>query len=415
MARMGYGRKRKTNLKWLTPAVTIVAALAAGWWYFSGRPATPRTSEAATSATPPPAIAAETSTPRPAPTESGRRTAPPPTPTRQVTSRDEPLTPRTNAQTTPTPAIAAAPPEPNPPGATTGAAPRPNTNPIPSLLRNGLVSAQPQNATTARQPETQSPASKTALTPAPGAPKTDSSRKVAAGKLVEARHDLNAALARGLPESEAARVRLELAQLADQTIFCKERQADDPLVTTYKIQNGDYLSKVARKYDVPHEFLMDINGIQSDRRIRAGQSIKVVQGPFHARISKSQFRLDVYLQDLYVRSYPVGLGRADGTPLGTWRVEERLPNPTYFPPESATDRRVIGPDDPSNPLGDYWIGLKGVDGDARGQEGFGIHGTIDPASIGRAASLGCVRMRNEDVAYVFNLLQPGKSTVTIVP
>ena len=44
---------------------------------------------------------------------------------------------------------------------------------------------------------------------------------------------------------------------------------------------------------------------------------------------------------------------------------------------------------------------------------MGIHGTIDPNSIGKQESLGCIRMRNEDVAIVFEMLVDSKSTVTV--
>ena len=133
------------------------------------------------------------------------------------------------------------------------------------------------------------------------------------------------------------------------------------------------------------------------------------------KIYKSKFRMDVYLQDLYIRSFRVALGSENGTPEGVWRVKNRLENPTYYPPASATDKRIIAPDDPNNPLGKRWIGLEGIEGACVGHEGFGIHGTIEPDSIGKAVSLGCVRMHNEDVALLYKLLQPGKSQVTILP
>ena len=56
-----------------------------------------------------------------------------------------------------------------------------------------------------------------------------------------------------------------------------------------------------------------------------------------------------------------------------------------------------------------------MEGEAVGHSGYGIHGTIEPESIGKAVSLGCIRMHNEDVAFVYKLMMPGKSTVTILP
>jgi hypothetical protein len=42
-----------------------------------------------------------------------------------------------------------------------------------------------------------------------------------------------------------------------------------------------------------------------------------------------------------------------------------------------------------------------------GYKGYGIHGTNMPNSIGRAASHGCIRMRNQDVEELFELVQVG--------
>lgn len=235
------------------------------------------------------------------------------------------------------------------------------------------------------------------------------------GKPIEARHALNALLRRDLPDRDAVAVRALLTRIADDTIFSRRRLNNDPLVAFYRIEPGDALARIGPRFDVPYEIIMKVNDIRDATKIRADQEIKVPRGPFHARIDKSEFRLDIYLQDLYVRSYRVGLGADQGTPTGAWRVKERLPNPTYYPPASAPDKRVIPADDPSNPLGEHWIGLEGTEGDAVGRTGFGIHGTIEPESIGKAVSLGCVRMHNEDVEFLYSLLQPGRSTITVVP
>jgi len=72
-------------------------------------------------------------------------------------------------------------------------------------------------------------------------------------------------------------------------------------------------------------------------------------------------------------------------------------------------------DDPKNPLGEFWIGLVGTEGAALDKHGYGIHGTIDPDSIGKQASLGCIRLKNEDVAVVYEMLVEGKSFVVVKP
>src|ERR1700685_876688 len=124
--------------------------------------------------------------------------------------------------------------------------------------------------------------------------------------------------------------------------------------------------------------------------------------------------MDIYLgahpgstSAMYVTSYKVGLGKDDSTPTGTWMVEphHKIKHPTYYSPRGEG---VIAADDPKNPLGPYWLGLTGTDGHAVGKQSYGIHGTIEPDSIGHMASMGCIRMHNEDVAMVFEMLTEGK-------
>ena len=79
---------------------------------------------------------------------------------------------------------------------------------------------------------------------------------------------------------------------------------------------------------------------------------------------------------------PSAWARTGSTPTGTWMLQPggKLKNPKCCGPRGEG---VIEADDPKNPLGEYWIGLDGTDGDAVGKEGFGIHGTIDPDASAR--------------------------------
>ena len=88
----------------------------------------------------------------------------------------------------------------------------------------------------------------------------------------------------------------------------------------------------------------------------------------------------------------------------------KIKKPTYYSPRGEG---VIAADDPANPLGGYWIGLSGIDGQAVGKTSYGIHGTIHPESIGKMESMGCIRLKSEDIALVFEMLVEGKSTVVV--
>lgn len=235
------------------------------------------------------------------------------------------------------------------------------------------------------------------------------------GRRIEARTTLNEMLLHADSVEQRTELRRHLERIADEMIWSRETTAGDPLVDLYVVKPGDKLGLIAKPYDIPFELILQVNGLSDPTKIRANQKLKILRGPFNARVYKSDFRLDLYLQDTFVKSFRVGLGGDNPTPVGEWIVGSRMRNPTYFPSASARDKRVIPPNDPANPLGGFWVGLQGTGGDAVGQAGFGIHGTNEPESIGRAASLGCVRMLNDEIEIVFRVMLVNKSKVTTLP
>jgi len=123
-----------------------------------------------------------------------------------------------------------------------------------------------------------------------------------------------------------------------------------------------------------------------------------------------------------LRRFPVAIGMPGWeTPVGRFEVIEKQRNPIWEHPASGL-RIQPGPD---NPLGSRWIGFHR---DCRGRRGFngkehlvvqgcvvaGFHGTPHRASIGRAASHGCVRLFEEHVRDLFELVRIG-TPVTVLP
>lgn len=241
--------------------------------------------------------------------------------------------------------------------------------------------------------------------------------KIDAGELLAGRKLLNDALIGGqFTGADAVAAKQLIGEANKFIVFSPRRFSEDPWASTYAVANGDKLTKIALKYSLTPELLLQMNGLTDARKLRAGASIKVLQGPFHAVVSKQAFTLDLYLGSpgeknaQFITSFPVGLGKDDSTPTGTWVVEQRIPNPKWW---GTRGLPPIEPGDPKNPLGKFWISLAGIDGKAEGQQSYGIHGTIEPESIGKQASMGCIRLRNEDVAVVYSLLVNGKSTVVV--
>lgn len=221
-------------------------------------------------------------------------------------------------------------------------------------------------------------------------------------------------------EAQRAELRSRLESLAETLTFSRAVVPGDDTVRSYRIQPGDRLSQIAVRENVGNswQFVARVNGIADPGRIRVGQQIKIVNGPFHAVVHKRAYRLDLFLEDrdssgnhLFVRSFDVGLGEYDSTPTGSWIVRNREKNPSWVNPRNPAERYER--DDPMNPIGDFWVGLDGTDELTRLEVGYGLHGTIDPDSIGQQQSMGCVRLLDDDIELIFEVMVPEQSRVVI--
>lgn len=240
------------------------------------------------------------------------------------------------------------------------------------------------------------------------------------GELVQARELYNLTLHHPRVGLEAEAIRNRMTELNETLIFSRAVVEGDPYTLRYRIKDGDTLQKIASRQKVDKGFLARINGIANPDRIRAGPSIKLVNGPFHAVIDKSAYRMDLYIgapdadgRRMYVRSFLVGLGQSDSaTPTGAWvvRANSKLINPAWTNPRTGRHYKAS---DPQNPIGNRWIGLLGVDSQSQFLGGYGIHGTIEPESLGRPVSMGCIRLAAADVELVYEMLIERQSTVQI--
>ncbi len=89
------------------------------------------------------------------------------------------------------------------------------------------------------------------------------------------------------------------------------------------------------------------------------------------------------------KTYPAAIGKpSTPTPKGSFRIVNKAVNP-------------------GGPFGARWMGINAPGG------GYGIHGTNNPGSIGKSISHGCVRLLNQDVIELYNLV-PVETSVTII-
>lgn len=106
--------------------------------------------------------------------------------------------------------------------------------------------------------------------------------------------------------------------------------------------------------------------------------------------------LTVYEGKTKIAMYPVGVGTpSTPTPVGKYAVQNKEVNPTWIDPSNTAVQIPSGPD---NPLGYRWIGFNGT---------YGIHGTNRPDTVGGNVSNGCVRMHEEDVEKVYDMIHVG--------
>jgi len=99
-----------------------------------------------------------------------------------------------------------------------------------------------------------------------------------------------------------------------------------------------------------------------------------------------------------LKLFDVAVGKpSTPSPTGEMKIINKVANPTYY------HRGMVVPPGKSNPLGNRWMGLSA--------QGYGIHGTNEQSSVGKAASHGCIRMRKHDVEELFTLVRVGDVVV----
>lgn len=106
--------------------------------------------------------------------------------------------------------------------------------------------------------------------------------------------------------------------------------------------------------------------------------------------------LELFKGGKLIKTYPVGVGRSSfPTPIGQFQIITMVEDPGWENPYKPLGHIRIH-SGKTNPLGTRWIGFKA---DKGGE--FGIHGTDNPASVGKYSSHGCVRMKVKDAEDLF--------------
>lgn len=168
---------------------------------------------------------------------------------------------------------------------------------------------------------------------------------------------------------------------------------------------------LAERFHVSPKLLRDLN---RGKKLEAGTEILVpdVQSA-KAPAKAASLRLasgDKYLQAVdkqgnLVAHFPVSVGRKEPLPAGKWKVLSEVRDPEFhYDPALIVDSRpghekkTIAPG-PNNPVGVVWFALS--------TKHYGVHGTPNPALVGRSETSGCIHLTNWDALKLSALASPG--------
>lgn len=168
----------------------------------------------------------------------------------------------------------------------------------------------------------------------------------------------------------------------------------------YEVKPADTLNKIAKLYNTTVDLIKKSNNLNSDI-ISPGKKLKIWTAPFIILVDKSQNSLVLKTKDEeIIKTYIVSTGLNNSTPVGTYKIVEKIPNPPWFKPGAPNP---IPAGSPENILGTRWLGLS--------LPSYGIHGTTEPQNLGKQVTQGCVRMSNQDVEELYAIVPKGTEVI----
>lgn len=181
-----------------------------------------------------------------------------------------------------------------------------------------------------------------------------------------------------------------------------------------KMNHETVQEKVAERFHTSPKGLVRLNPHVADwPNPRVGTQLKVpdVEGVAleHAArlvIYLNRFQLLAYdKEDRLIALFPVSIAKEQAKrPSGEITINTIAPDPNYlydpvlFGDPPSNGKKIIQPG-PNNPVGRVWFGLS--------LQGYGIHGSPHPETIGHAESKGCFRLSNWNAVKLMHMVQPG--------
>lgn len=187
----------------------------------------------------------------------------------------------------------------------------------------------------------------------------------------------------------------EAYEALNMKILLSSSETPDSLIHT--VVSGDNLYNIAKKYKTTVELIQRSNKIEGDK-IYPDMKLKITKAQFSIEVEKFTNRLTLLADNKPLKSYKIATGANDATPGGTFKIVNKLKDPTWF--HAGV---ILPPDSPDNILGSRWLGFD--------KAGYGIHGTTLPETIGTHASKGCIRMLNTDAEEIYDIVPLGTQVI----
>ena len=198
--------------------------------------------------------------------------------------------------------------------------------------------------------------------------------------------------ARFLPRATEDKLAQRLSYLNEKLIFDPTMPVSGAIF--HRVEPGEYISNIARKYGLgTWSSIVDINKVDP-KNLKVGMTLKVMPGRLFILVDKKNFTLSWYLDGKFIKRYKCATG-AEGseTPAGHYEVFKMDVEPNWTDPNTG---KVYKYGEEGHAIGSRWLAIRGGS-----KNGLGIHGTIDPQSIGKKASNGCIRLLNKDVEELY--------------
>lgn len=190
---------------------------------------------------------------------------------------------------------------------------------------------------------------------------------------------------------------------------------------SYRIRGRESLVEVARRFDLGYQEMAAANPGIDPYAPGAGISVTIPtvwiipeslkSGGIVINLSEMRLYYSFSFKGTrLIASFPIGIGdEGKDTPVGTFRVIQKIVNPSWYVPQSVKMEKPelpdIVPPGPANPLGTHAMRLS--------ERTILIHGTNKPWGVGRRVSHGCIRLYPEDIPRLYRLVAVG-TPVTIV-